>query len=179
MLNLELKTRCTNLVRAEEIACRLGATPGGMLHQVDTYFKTSNGRLKLRQINRAAGELIYYERSEDSAVRWSNYFTAVVPDCAAMRDVLTRTYGVHMQVEKERMLYLYRKARIHLDQVEGLGSFIEFESPVHTESDEERERARSIMNELISAFGLDAKDAIQASYADMLQARSAQRVLTQ
>jgi len=169
MRNLELKARCADLIRAEEIALRLGAAPGGTLHQVDTYFQTPVGRLKLRQINRHGGELIYYERAEDSAVRWSNYFTAPVAGCAALRDVLTRAYGVRLEVEKSRVLYLYRGARIHLDRVEGLGAFLEFESPVQSDSETESERARLVMRELMSGFGLQPGDAIQASYADLLQ----------
>jgi adenylate cyclase class 2 len=168
MRNLELKARCADLMRAEEIALQLGAAPGGMLYQVDTYFQTPAGRLKLRQINRAGGELIYYERAEDSALRWSDYFTAPVTDCAAMSAVLARAYAVRVQVEKSRTLYLYRGARIHLDRVEGLGSFVEFESPVRADGDEEHARARGIMSELMSAFGLNADDAIAASYADLL-----------
>ena len=169
MRNLELKARCANLAHAEEIACQLGAAPGGTLHQVDTYFQTAVGRLKLRQTNHGSGELIYYERAEDSAVRWSNYFTAPVADCAALRDVLTRAYGVRLEVEKSRVLYLYRGARIHLDRVEGLGDFLEFESPVQSDSETDSERARLIMRELMSGFGLQPRDAIQASYADLLR----------
>ena len=169
MRNLELKVRCADLAQAEETARRLGATPGGTLHQVDTYFQTSAGRLKLRQINRGGGELIYYERAEDSAVRWSNYFTAPVADCAALRNVLARAYGVRLVVEKSRVLNFYRGARIHLDRVEGLGAFLEFEVPVQSNREAESERARHIMRELMSAFGLQPGDAIQASYADLLR----------
>ena len=168
MRNLEVKARCADLADAEVIARGLGAEAGGTLHQVDTYFETPGGRLKLRQINRAGGELIYYERTEDSAVRWSNYYTAPIADCAAIRDVLGRAYGVRLEVEKARVLYLYHGARIHLDRVERLGTFIEFEAPVHDESDAENARVRVIMAELMTAFGVQAGDAIQASYADLL-----------
>jgi adenylate cyclase, class 2 len=169
MRNLELKARCADLAHAEEIARRLGAAPGGTLQQVDTYFQTPSGRLKLRQLNRGSGELIYYERSEDSAVRWSNYFTAPVADCAALRDVLARAYGLRLEVGKSRMLYLYRGARIHLDRVERLGAFLEFEVPVESDTEAESDRARLIMRELMSGFGLQPGDAIRASYADLLQ----------
>ena len=171
MRNLELKARCADLAAAEASARGLGATAGGTLHQLDTYFVTPMGRLKLRQINRGGGELIYYERAEDHAVRWSNYYTAPVADCAALRDVLGRAYHVRLEVEKARVLYLYRGARIHLDRVEQLGTFLEFEAPVATEGNADRERARQIMEELMAAFGIGPADSIQASYADLLQTR--------
>lgn len=171
MRNLELKARCADLAAAETTARGLGATAGGTLHQVDSYFVTPAGRLKLRQIDGGGGELIYYERAEDSAVRWSHYYTAPVADCVALRDVLLRAYGLRLEVEKARVLFLYRNARIHLDRVERLGSFLEFEVPAATDSDDERERARQIMDQLMTAFGVRASDAVPASYADLLEGR--------
>ena len=169
MRNLELKARCADLTAAEATARGLGAKAGGTLHQLDTYFATPGGRLKLRQINRGGGELIYYERAEDDAVRWSNYYTAPIADCAALRDVLGRAYHVRLEVEKTRVLYLYRDARIHLDRVERLGTFLEFEAPVATEGSADRERAQEIMEELMTAFGIRPADSVQASYADLLE----------
>ena len=97
-----------------------GLEARGDLHQVDTYFITPRGRLKLRQINQAGGELIYYERLEATATRFSDYFVAPVAVCAAMRDVLIRAYGERVTVEKTRRPYMYRGVRIHIDRIERL-----------------------------------------------------------
>ncbi len=166
MRNLELKARCADPAQAERIAHALGAEARGDLHQIDTYFVTPRGRLKLRQINRADGELIYYDRPEVTATRFSEYFIAPVAACALMRDVLIRAYGERVTVEKTRRLYIYRGARIHLDRVERLGAFLEFEVPVA--SDGEAETARVIMSELMAAFGLSEGDALRTSYGEML-----------
>jgi adenylate cyclase class 2 len=179
MRNLEFKARRSDLEHAETIALSIGAEFGGDLHQRDTYFNAPTGRLKLREqerrfpdrINHVSSELIYYERPEESATRWSDYVRApVTADASAeMRDLLSRALGVRQQVEKRRRLYVYRGARIHLDHVERLGTLIEFEVP--TEGDEAA--ARAIMRELMRAFGLTDADAIRASYGELMEKTSA------
>src|SRR5712692_5834777 len=181
MRNLEFKTRCADLTRGEQIATAIGASFGGDLHQVDTYFVVSNGRLKLREFlplphgaAAAGAELISYDRPEDTATRWSDYFTSPVPDAASMRDVLTRALGVRQVIEKVRRLYLYRGARIHLDRVTRLGAFVEFEvpttpPPAFAGDAGEKSQAHATMRELMQAFGLNDADAIQASYSELLQ----------
>lgn len=168
MRNLELKARFADPAGAERIAKTLGAEARGDLHQIDTYFVTPHGRLKLRQINRAVGELIYYERPEATATRFSDYFVAPVGECAPLRDVLIRAYGERVTVEKVRRLYIYRGARIHIDRVERLGAFVEFEVPVASNEPQVVETARTIMDELMAAFGLRDDDAVRASYGDLL-----------
>ena len=195
MRNLELKARYADLARGEQIAQSIGATFGGDLHQLDTYFYVPHGRLKLREITPlpprgggvGGGELIFYQRPEDAPTRWSDYFTAPVSPTESMRDVLTRALGVRQQIEKTRRLYLYRGARIHLDRVTHVGNFIEFEVPISPppqplsqfgrgvggEGDEMQ--ARALMRELMQAFGLNDTDAITASYSELLEETSNER----
>ncbi|MBI5877179.1 MAG: class IV adenylate cyclase [Chloroflexi bacterium] len=168
MRNLELKARLADLAHGEQVARSLGAEARGDLHQIDTYFVTPRGRLKLREINDAGGELIYYDRPEATATRWSDYFVAPVADCAALRDVLGRAYGERVMVEKTRRLYIYRGARIHLDDVARLGAFVEFEVPVATDAEADAQSARAIMRALMDAFHLLDTDAVRASYGELL-----------
>jgi predicted adenylyl cyclase CyaB len=171
MRNLELKAAYADLAHAEQIAVQSGAAPGGDLHQIDTYFHVAEGRLKLREINGAGGELIFYRRPEADATRFSEYYTAPVADCHAMGKVLELSLGVRKRVEKERRLYLYQGARIHLDIVVKLGTFIEFEVPVHPGEPTEDEAARRLMDKLMGAYGIRASDAIRASYSELLDGR--------
>jgi len=179
MRNLELKARFPDLGRAEEIARSIGATPGGDLAQRDTYFRFAGGRLKLREDGRGGGELIFYRRPEDSPARWSDYFKAPVSAPEELRDVLARALGVSRVVEKTRRLLWYRGARIHLDRVEGLGTFVEFEVPAGDGAAAGDETdpvggtaaaARAVMDELMRAFGLTGADSIAASYGEMAAA---------
>ena len=172
MRNLELKAAYADLARAEHVAVQNGAEPGGDLHQIDTYFHVAEGRLKLREINQAGGELIFYRRPEADATRFSDYYTAPVADCEAMGKVLALCLGVRKRVEKVRRLYLYQGARIHLDRVANLGTFIEFEVPVLAGEPGAGEAARRIMDELMGAFGIQASDAIRASYSELLDGQA-------
>ena len=166
MRNLELKARIESWDEAETAARGLPAAWGGEWRQVDTYFRAPQGRLKLREVDGAPAELIAYERPEQTATRWSDYLIAPVENGPALRDVLTRALGVRAQVNKIRRLYVYRSARIHLDRVERLGAFVEFEVVC---ADGDEVAAAKLMGELMQAFALNEKDALRLSYSDMLE----------
>ena len=172
MRNLELKARCADLTQAEQTARQLGATFGGELRQTDTYFHAPRGRLKLREIRQlgpgdgedfARSELIFYQRPEADATRWSDYCTSNVGAPATMRELLTHAFGLRQVVQKTRRLYLHQGARIHLDDVAQLGTFIEFEVPTN---DGDEARAHTLMRTLMHTFGLTATDALHSSYGD-------------
>lgn len=162
--NLELKARLADPSQGERSAVSLGARSGGLLVQVDTYFNAPSGRLKLREIDGVEAQLISYDRPEDEAQRWSRFRVVAVGDPAATRVLLAEALGLRGTVRKRRHLYLWNDCRIHLDQVERLGSFIEFE--VLSQGDDDADRSR--MEILRQHFGLQDSDAIRASYSDLL-----------
>lgn len=161
--NLEFKGKLEDVGAARSAALRLGAVAAGVLLQKDTYFQVPSGRLKLREIEGEEAQLIHYERPENAASRWSRFTVAPVSDPKAMEAVLC-ALGIRAVVSKRRELYLWQDCRIHLDEVEGLGSFLEFE--VCSAGDARSDRAR--MEALLTAFGLTEEEAIRASYADLL-----------
>src|SRR5947209_16491563 len=132
--NIELKARYVDLARAVEVVKKLHARLDRSMTQVDTYFHAPNGRLKLREITTAAGassaELIAYDRSDSTEFRDSQYFVVPVPDPALLKAALTAACGLRGVVRKHRDVYLFHNVRIHLDQVDRLGSFIEFEAVI-------------------------------------------------
>jgi predicted adenylyl cyclase CyaB len=73
---------------------------------------------------------------------------------------------VRAKVRKRREILLLDNVRIHLDEVEGLGSFIEFEVVVGEGETEARCVARA--EELLQAFGVKASDLVSGSYADLV-----------
>ncbi len=162
--NLELKARCPDPARVEAALQRLGARNEGVLVQRDTYFPVPHGRLKLREIEGAPAQLIAYDRPEEQAQRFSQYRISEVPDPAGLIAVLSAALGVRGVVAKRRHLYLWQESRIHLDEVEGLGHFLEFEVVSQGSACDDWDR----MEALMTAFGLRDSDAIQASYSDLL-----------
>ncbi len=62
------------------------------------------------------------------------------------------------------MLYLFNNARIHLDSVQGLGSFIEFEVLVT----KGKTQAKSLMRTLSKKFSISKAAVIASSYSDLL-----------
>jgi predicted adenylyl cyclase CyaB len=151
----------------------LGARAAAVLHQRDTYFHVRHGRLKLREIAPEGGapsaELIQYARPDESSARTSDYVIAPVADAASMREALARALGVRVVVAKRRSLFLWRHTRIHLDEVEGLGSFLELETVVTDQSDSD---ARAELAEAAAALGIRDEERIALSYADLLEAAS-------
>lgn len=100
----------------------------GKQTQVDTYFPSLAGRFKLRQIDTTLGQLVYYERPDERDAKTSEYEIVAVPEPDKLRVVLERALGALVCVRKVREIFLYHNVRIHLDQVEGLGDFLEFEA---------------------------------------------------
>ncbi len=163
-VNLEFKARLNSYLKAKEILEQIGAFPSGVLLQKDTYFKTEKGRLKLREIKGDESELIFYERSENSNERWSNYFRLPVSDSELAVTILSKSNNIINIVKKMRELFLYKNCRIHLDEVEQIGTFLEFEI-IHSDSEEE---SKKYMDYLIKKFQSCLGNSIQGSYSDMM-----------
>ena len=135
-----------------------------MLRQRDTYFGRARGRLKLREQEPGGAQLIAYERPDDEQARTSAYRLADVADPDAVREALDAALGTRVVVDKRRHLLTYENVRIHLDEVEGLGAFVELEGVAAADSDLTRER------ELIERLTgeLQLGEPIAVSYSDLL-----------
>jgi len=163
--NIELKARGPGPARSLQTALQMGASDEGWLHQADTYFRVRNGRLKLREED-TASHLISYERSDDAVARESHYRLVPVSDPAGLKDALSDALGVLVVVEKSRRLLLWHGVRIHLDEVRGLGSFIEIEAVADPASDLSAEHRRA--SELQDALAITSDRIVAFSYSDEL-----------
>ncbi|MFH0992104.1 MAG: class IV adenylate cyclase [bacterium] len=165
--NLELKAICPSISTARLIAKNLGATFGGILQQRDTYLNGASGRIKIREFGNSVGELIYYRRPDLCGNRYSNYDVEPVAQVVKLKRMLIGAFGVKIVVLKKRELYLFENARIHLDKVQDLGNFIEFE--VMNQRGEKQ--TEQLMKFLRTQFGISEKDIICSSYSDLLLAK--------
>lgn len=163
--NIELKARIDSLEAARAV-CRQFANLKAEEHQTDTYFRCSQGRLKLRERNPEPAQLVAYSRSDAAAPRASDYWLVPVLDPAALKAALSTALGVLVVVEKEREIFLYRNVRIHLDCVTGLGEFVEFEAVLSPGDDEPA--AAALVAELAQRLVVDPHDRVDRSYSDLL-----------
>jgi predicted adenylyl cyclase CyaB len=164
--NLELKASLPSAKDGHAYARAIGAESGGVMKQVDTYFTIAQGRLKLRELEDGPAELIFYRRDESNPERWSDYQKESVGDGKGIKRILTDALGIRVEVRKERYLYIYHGARVHIDEVEGLGTFLEFEVPIGGAEDPEKLTAS-----LRASFHVQVADIIKASYSDLICAK--------
>ncbi|QDU95453.1 class IV adenylate cyclase [Lignipirellula cremea] len=168
--NIEIKARLADLESARDICARLETPCAEVELQVDTYFDATAGRLKLREIQRQksgtqAAELIGYQRPDQGAAKTSSYHRVELAPGDPMQALLSLVLPVRQVVVKRREIYLWKNVRVHLDEVEGLGLFLEFEAVVGPDCDVGLCRER--VDYLIEQFGLAPEDLIAHSYVDM------------
>ncbi len=167
--NVEIKARVKDLAAVRAVAERLAGAPATLLQQEDTFFHVPSGRLKLRVLGPNEAQLIYYDRPDQSGPKTSHYSVASVADAAALKTVLESALGTRGSVRKRRWLCMVGRTRVHLDEVEGLGSFLELE--VMLEPDEDEEAGRRTAQDLMRSLGVRPKDLIEGAYMDLLAPR--------
>jgi predicted adenylyl cyclase CyaB len=170
MQNIEIKTSLPDSADVEPRVRAAGAEFQWSRRQRDVSCRVPAGYLKLRTASDGPAELIAYARAAGTDPRPSDYDIAPVADPAALEAVLSRSLGMRAVVEKVRRLYLWRHTRIHLDEVTGLGSFLELETVVRGIS---REDAEAQARELIGILGLDPARFLDRPYLELLEARGA------
>ena len=163
--NIEIKARCREPARARALATETV----GIDRQVDTYFVTREGRLKLRESSLSGGQLVAYFRADDDGPRRSDYQLIAVEDATGLKAMLTTMLGVHRVVRKTREILLHENVRIHVDEVDGLGTFIELEA-VFDGTPEEEERNHARVQWMMGEMGVTDADLIAGSYEGMVEA---------
>ena len=164
--NIEIKARVADPARKDQLAAQLARTPPTILHQEDTFFPCAQGRLKLRQLSADHGELIAYLRADVAGSKQSDYLLSRTDAPAALRAVLASALGTGVVVTKTRRLYLVGQTRVHLDEVAGLGSFLELE--VVLTDGQPPEEGHRIAREIMAELEVSDADLIDRAYADLL-----------
>jgi len=166
-VNVELKAAAADLAATAERCRALGAHDHGVLVQRDTYFAARSGRLKLREHEGGDAELIAYARPDGTEPEQSGYVLAPAADPRALREALDRALGTVVVVAKRRRLFLWEHVRIHLDEVEGLGTFVELEALVGPGLND-LARAQDKLARLRSELAIDDRALVAGGYADLL-----------
>ena len=165
--NIEIKARDVDPGRTLELALALGAEDRGEISQLDTYFARARGRLKLREQEPGENELIQYHRANAGEARTSEYRRVAAGEAEGLREALAEAYGTLVAVQKQRRLLLWENVRIHIDEVEGLGTFLELEAVAEADSDlsAEHDKIARLRDELLID---DDAGLVASSYSDLL-----------
>jgi predicted adenylyl cyclase CyaB len=167
--NIEIKARIESAdAWVPKIAALAGADPIDIA-QDDTFFRCDTARLKLRAFSGGTGELIYYRRADEYGPKESFYLRSPTPSPDSLRECLTLAYGQVGRVRKHRKLFLLGRTRVHLDEVERLGHFLELE--VVLADDEPTEVGVREARELMEKLDIKPHQLIDEAYVDLLARR--------
>jgi adenylate cyclase class 2 len=167
-LNVEIKAACNDPDFVRRYLLLHHAEFRGTDEQTDTYFNVTSGRLKLREGN-IENNLIFYDRTNQAGPKSSHFHLVKVEDAGGLKDVLTKSMGIKVTVKKIREIYYIGNVKFHIDEVPGLGSFVEIEAG-NIIADLSQEKLQEQCNFYMSEFGIKPGDLVEVSYSDMLLA---------
>ena len=164
--NIEIKARIENVQTfALNVAAIADEGPIEIV-QDDTFFRCESGRLKLRAFSKEKGELIFYRRADQRGPKESFFLVSPTSTPDTLRESLSLAYGQAGRVEKRRTLFLVGRTRVHLDQVKGLGHFMELE--VVLEQGEPAEEGIREAHALMAKLSVQPSQLIEGAYVDLL-----------
>jgi adenylate cyclase class 2 len=166
-VNFEFKARLRNERHIRVTLKQLRARFLGTDHQVDTYFRVPQGRLKVRE-GRIENALIFYERANSPRPHRAAIEMMLLPRRNSVRAILTNSLGVLTVVEKRREIYFVGNVKVHLDRVRGLGKFVEVEAFTRS-GDLKKIRAQA--SRFQKLFAIPPSDIVPQSYSDLVMQR--------
>jgi predicted adenylyl cyclase CyaB len=164
--NIEIKASLPDRAATLALAKALADGPAVRIDQDDTFFDAARGRLKLRCMADGA-ELIAYRRPDQGGPKLSEYWRSPVSDADALREVLTQALGPLGRVQKVRWLLMVGRTRIHIDEVGGLGDFLELE--VVLRDDEPLAAGQAEAERLLAALKVSPQQLQTGAYLDLLR----------
>lgn len=164
--NFEFKAKVNSLKTYEEALLQLNPEFKGTDHQIDTYFDTKKGRLKLREGN-IENALIQYYREDTQGTKLSEVTIYKHQPDTALKQILTTQLGVKIVVDKIRKIYFLDNVKFHFDRVKGLGEFVEVEA----QSEDDKLDISTLKEQceyFLEFFQIKAEDVMKKSYSDMM-----------
>ena len=165
--NIEIKARVRDFDELRRRAELISDSPVVVIPQNDIFFNVPQGRLKLRVLAPDRGQLIYYQRADQGGPKRSDYHLSETTDPNSLRHVLALAYGIRGVVKKRRYLYLAGQTRIHLDDVEELGQFMELE--VVLQDGQGDAEGQAIAEDLMTRLGVERSDLLEGAYMDLIE----------
>lgn len=166
-ISIEIKAKSNDLNRIREMLNSRKANFNGIDYQKDTYFKVNFGRLKLREGN-IENKLIFYDRQNVAGPKKSDIILFEYDKKSSLKDILLRSLGKNVVIEKKREIFFIENVKFHLDYIEELGTFVEIEA-IDEDGSIGKEKLLEQCNYYLKIFDIEEKDLLTNSYSDMLQ----------
>ena len=163
--NIEIKARAPTLQSVRARIQGLAASPPQVLEQTDTFFTVPRGRLKVREFADGSGELIAYDRPDQPGPKASVYFRCPCADARAATEALAAVLQVRGVIRKRREVFLVGRTRIHLDDVERLGCFVELE--VILDEGQSAEEGEQVARNLLATLEIPQAALVPGAYIDL------------
>lgn len=164
--NVEIKAGSIDFSAQSEIAASIATEPPVSLTQEDTFFHVPSGRLKLREFENGGAEVIQYRRPDALGPKQSTYVRSQVSEPSSLKEALANSLGIRAVVKKRRKVFMAGQTRIHMDEVEGLGEFIELE--VVLNADQAESEGVAIAEDIMRALGIKEEHLLSCAYVDLL-----------
>jgi adenylate cyclase, class 2 len=182
VFEVEVKARLGSLEEARAKAGALGGVQRGVEEQRDTYwahpvrdFAATDEALRLRLVPGQAPELTYKGPKVDarSKAREERTLALAGADAGAQAEAILGRLGFRpvATVAKRRETWEVQGLEVALDEVEGLGAFLEVEAPPVPR--EQVPEARDRVLALLRALG--GGESIRTSYLELLLAEQGKR----
>ncbi len=165
-LNIEIKAKCNDHEKIRSILKSRNADFKGTDHQIDTYFKVNNGRLKLREGN-IENFLVFYEREDKEGPKQSDVILFKSDPNSSLKEILLSSLGALVVVDKQREIYFIENVKFHIDTVKNLGTFMEIEA-IDSDGSFGKEKLLEQCQNYLDLFSVSKNDLISVSYSDLL-----------
>ncbi len=174
MLEVELKYPVSDLAPIRTLLCEWNARPCGRQHERDVYynaphrdFAETDEALRVRY----AGEkcIVTYKgpKIELKGTKAREEYNVQVDPGAACEEIFSRVgFRPTAEVNKRREVFELGDATVTLDEVEGLGTFIEIEVLAEENADEAADRVHALAKKL----GVEGEP-LYTSYLEMILAK--------
>ena len=164
--NVEIKAKVRDLQSLRALAEEISDSGPNVIEQEDTFFNCTNGHLKLRKFSDTKGELLFYRRDGARGLQECKYIVSVTKDPDTLGELLINAFKSRGIVRKKRTVFLAGQTRIHLDEVQDLGEFVELE--VVLVPGQSINEGMSIAESLMKQLGITKDELIDKSYIDLM-----------
>jgi adenylate cyclase class 2 len=165
-LNVEIKAKSNHHEKLREILQWNWADFKWADHQIDTYFQVNSGRLKLREWI-IENHLIHYERHNQEWPKQSHVTLFSSDPKSSLKDILTKSLGILVVVDKQREIYFIDNVKFHIDTVANLGTFMEIEA-IDNDGSIGLNKLQEQCNYYMKLLNISEEDLISVSYSDLL-----------